>query len=539
MGALLQIERKLIIALVCIVVSVLISGCATTTPALKQCPVVDDEISQVKTKAENGDPEAQYQIAKWHQLGSCLSQDNAAYKRWLTKAAEQDHTRAQVRLASHYRYDENNLDAAIPLYEKAARKGDIEAQRSLGNIYLKESGDSKDLDAAERWYSMAKDQGDEYSADALEGILKKKNPDKWKQEQRQLASKLELDERAKLEQLLVSAERGDPEAQYRLGKLFEIGTSQVEQNLHSAEMWFKKSADQGFSKAKYAYSWISKVKNSPPSLVGIWRGSWGDVSFNETINIAIKIEAGEGKKYTGHVLQFDEKRIRRTYGIRCKGAEIELSQNSQTRYEIKIVGGSSCNGKGFIDIDSWAGQTKSGSNGGSISFKLKNANFRFSILLDRVYPKEYPEDWPQLTIKSDIENKIEGSYKCQGTSRIFNLSNIVTYSDYPPDCEYLTIVNDKSHMTLKLIDSQGKEVYKNILKSDHDYVVKDGWLKLKPNPFFYIDTYFMARMKATNYFSVTTDGHLVSKLHASATGVTVLIPYFESEVYWSLFQRVE
>lgn len=82
-------------------------------------------------KAEEGDPEAQVNIAFMHYCGLHVKQDFAEAARW---------------------------------YRKSAAQNNVTAQYSLGTLY--ENGEGVEIDLAEAWfwYSLAEKQKDEHAA---------------------------------------------------------------------------------------------------------------------------------------------------------------------------------------------------------------------------------------------------------------------------------------------------------------------------------------------------------------------------------------
>ncbi len=110
--------------------------------------------------AEQGDPEAEYQLA-YHYLRCTPCDDESTcdhMKELLRAAAAKDHPDAIWLLAAY-------LDPENPEYEKellrAGRLGSVHAQCSLGvNYATGEWSGPKDLAEAARWYRLAAEQGE-------------------------------------------------------------------------------------------------------------------------------------------------------------------------------------------------------------------------------------------------------------------------------------------------------------------------------------------------------------------------------------------
>lgn len=95
---------------------------------LKSVNVVDS----VRRAAENGNVDAQFEMAQRYQVGDGVSQDATQAFNWMTKAAEHDLSQGTVpddatfELAKMYEHGEGvaqNLTKAYELYQKAARGG--------------------------------------------------------------------------------------------------------------------------------------------------------------------------------------------------------------------------------------------------------------------------------------------------------------------------------------------------------------------------------------------------------------------------------
>ena len=119
-------------------------------------------LPHVTQAAEQGDKEAQFNLAMMIFKGVGAPQSNTDAAAWLKKAADQGDERAQCNLASMYQegvgVKKDNTEAAA-LYTTAADQGNMHAQVTLGNMYHKGQGVAKDQAAAMRWFQKAADQG--------------------------------------------------------------------------------------------------------------------------------------------------------------------------------------------------------------------------------------------------------------------------------------------------------------------------------------------------------------------------------------------
>jgi len=180
------ITRASIIAMFCVALSVLVSGCETTK-TIQQCVYSEAEVLQTKQQAEAGDLVSQIRLAEWNKYGSCLPVNYPEAVIWHKRAVEQNHLDSQKELAYIYRFHLKDMNSAIIWYQKVADSGDIEAARTLGHIYNFGDGVERDIDKAEKWYTLAAERGDVSSVGRLDEILKKKNPTAWENEQQRIA----------------------------------------------------------------------------------------------------------------------------------------------------------------------------------------------------------------------------------------------------------------------------------------------------------------------------------------------------------------
>lgn len=117
-------------------------------------PSVTALMCGVKSRAESGDVDAQYEWGLW---AAVLSQyDDAA--RWLRRAAEQGHVGAQLSLGEAYLTEEgvprDETEAAKWLL-LAAGAGNADAQFRLGALYILGQGVPQDHLQGHMWFNIA------------------------------------------------------------------------------------------------------------------------------------------------------------------------------------------------------------------------------------------------------------------------------------------------------------------------------------------------------------------------------------------------
>jgi TPR repeat protein len=117
-----------------------------------------------KSKAEDGDKNAQYELAQNYANGTdIIEQDYDEAIKWYTQAAEQGHILSQFNLGVIYNSGEEverDPFAAVKWWSKAAEKGYAPAQYNLGLMYDSGQGvDRRNTDTALQWWKKAADQG--------------------------------------------------------------------------------------------------------------------------------------------------------------------------------------------------------------------------------------------------------------------------------------------------------------------------------------------------------------------------------------------
>ena len=211
------------ITLICILGLI---GCETPSiSASSQCSVWDEqgsrdvtrkEVRQIQQRAEAGDSEAQYWVAEWYATGFCLTQDVSIALDWYERAAEQGHLEAQYETAWRYMWGTGvakDVGRGKYWYQKAAEQGHARSARALGGIYHQDEK-MKDLDEAEKWYSLAVRLDDEISQQHLDSVIKEKDPAAWARIEQERAAELSEEERKYQEQQRLKAEaRASADAQ--------------------------------------------------------------------------------------------------------------------------------------------------------------------------------------------------------------------------------------------------------------------------------------------------------------------------------------
>ncbi|MDR1695416.1 MAG: SEL1-like repeat protein [Endomicrobium sp.] len=237
---------------------------------LKKFEIKDPFFEQTKKSAEAGYAESQLALGKIYYEHKELKKDYAAEAvKWYKEAAEQGLAEAQYILASMYsagREIGRNYTEAARWYENAAEQGHAEAQYTTGGLYNADNGVKKDRAEAIKWYTRAAEQGhtkSQYQLGSMylgsefsggEGTEKDlAEAEKWLKRasaRGDKSAKQKLEKVAFFEQTKKSAEAGNAESQFKLGKIYLNQYGGFGYDRDKAAAWLKKSAEQGHKEAE-------------------------------------------------------------------------------------------------------------------------------------------------------------------------------------------------------------------------------------------------------------------------------------------------
>jgi TPR repeat protein len=129
-------------------------------------------------KANQGDADAQFNLALLYHLGVGTPQDTRYAIYWYKKAAEQGHVNAQYKLGTLYRYgygEEVLQDSKQAVYwlTKAAEQGHVNAQYNSGHMYEYGDGGPQDYKQAFFWYTKAAEQNHYFAKKDRDKMLEK------------------------------------------------------------------------------------------------------------------------------------------------------------------------------------------------------------------------------------------------------------------------------------------------------------------------------------------------------------------------------
>ena len=136
--------------------------------------------TQFKELAEQGDAEAQYNLAILLKTGKGAMQNPQKAAKWFRKAADQGLAAAQYNLGQMYDDGigvEQNYTYAVVWYKKAAMKGNASAQTNLGVLYANGQGIAQDIIKAYIWFNLAAAQGVEVAFKNREILAEQMTPE--------------------------------------------------------------------------------------------------------------------------------------------------------------------------------------------------------------------------------------------------------------------------------------------------------------------------------------------------------------------------
>ena len=253
--------------------------------------------------AEQGDPEAQYDLGEAYRRGEGVLRDDAEAARWYRMAAAQGHRNAQSSLGVAYAKGEGvrKDDAeAARWFQMAAEQGGSNLLGFFGSL-------EEDPAEAARWHWMLAEQGETSSQFKLgiaymegEGVSQDlAEAARWFQ-----AAEQRYPIAGDVVRNLQAAERGDPEAlaeaQYNLGWAYENGEAgSVFEDLAEAVRWYRMAAEQGNAAAQFnlgvAYlNGEAGVLKDPAEAVRWFRMVAEQGNAGAQFNLGILYASGEG-----------------------------------------------------------------------------------------------------------------------------------------------------------------------------------------------------------------------------------------------------
>jgi len=279
--------------------------------------------TELKSKAEDGDTQAQLALAKAYHLGEGVPKDDDQAVHWWEKAAEHGDASAQINLAGAYQVGAGvpkNYAAALRWYTKAAEQGNADGQAALGGLYHLGQGVPKDDAEAVRWWKKAAEQGNVEAEGNLGtayglgvGVPKDEVESvRWHTkaaDNGNAASQLSLgmfymsgsgvpkNEAEGVKWLRKSAEHGNADGEFWLGAAYDAGTG-VARDRSEALSWYRKAGDQGSAAAQYnlgqAYNLGNGVEKDTAEAARWWHKAGEQGLAKAQYNLGLAYHDGIG-----------------------------------------------------------------------------------------------------------------------------------------------------------------------------------------------------------------------------------------------------
>ena len=130
----------------------------------------DEAAAQLISKAESGDPSAQYLVGKLYRDGPVLIPNGVEARYWFDQSARQGHVPAQYALGKLYLSDDTEVrdpELGVQWLEYAARNGSNFAAYHLGKEYFKGEIVKRDITKAAKYLTQSAEAGNQYAQYAL------------------------------------------------------------------------------------------------------------------------------------------------------------------------------------------------------------------------------------------------------------------------------------------------------------------------------------------------------------------------------------
>lgn len=287
---------------------------------------VPEEIAALIKAAEDGAPEAQFELGQKYRLGQGVKQSESIAADWYRKAAEQGYDRGQNALGVIHKGGlgvEQNYSEAIAWYHKAIAQGNTAAMWNLGEMYREGLGIEQSDSEAIAWYRKAAEHGDISAQCALGEVYIK-------------GLLVEQSDREAAKWYRKAAEQGEAVAQNNLGWIYQ-NSRDVE--LHNSEAidWYRKAAEQGYALAQHNLGWAymngRDVGQSNSEAIAWYRKAAEQGEANAQFNLGLIYMWGLGiqRDYIEAQKLFRQSATTSNPDLRFKAIE---NQDQAERYEL-------------------------------------------------------------------------------------------------------------------------------------------------------------------------------------------------------------
>ena len=260
-------------------------------------------LDDLRTKAELGYADAQYNLSVAYAKGEGVPADRAEAAKWLRAAANQNHAQARDRLAWDKMAFENRRREATDL-------GLAQSQFNLGLAYYEGNVVPADRAEAAKWFRAAAKQGHAQAQDYLD--RDKADFENWHREatgqgtaQAQFSLGyayygsigVPVDKAEAVKWLRAAAGQGHAQAQYYLGVALSNGEG-APKNKAEAAKWFRAAAKQGHADAQFNLGIVCKNGEGAPvnkAEAATWfRAAAGQGHARAQYNLGCAYANGEG-----------------------------------------------------------------------------------------------------------------------------------------------------------------------------------------------------------------------------------------------------
>lgn len=140
--------------------------------------LVSNSVSALQQRAESGEAQSQFELARAYEDGKDVPQDHAKAVEWFRKSAEQGNAQAQNSLGVMYAQGlgvNRDREEAFRWYKQAAKLGLTEAAYNIAIAYYNGEGVEANLNNAATWIMFASRKGDAQAIEALNHISQEMN----------------------------------------------------------------------------------------------------------------------------------------------------------------------------------------------------------------------------------------------------------------------------------------------------------------------------------------------------------------------------
>ncbi len=135
-----------------------------------------DAVRLIRLAANQGQPAAQYRLAKLYEAGIGVKVNGKTAKELLTRAAKADNRIAMHDLGHYYITGADgsapDLQQAVKWFSMAAERGVLDSQYNLAVLYQGGSGVPRSLEEAYIWFAIAGAQGDKTALQRSESVAR-------------------------------------------------------------------------------------------------------------------------------------------------------------------------------------------------------------------------------------------------------------------------------------------------------------------------------------------------------------------------------